>query len=210
MDLNTEYLLDTEDKLRACYEQPHPMVAGKSVPRLTKSIRRFIENSPFACLSTCDGEGRTDISPKGDAPGFVLMPDDETLLLPDRPGNNRLDSITNIMKCPDVSLIFVIPGVADTVRVNGRAAVSTDPKLLALFPVNGKLPRSVICIHVKEALAHCAKAFRRSKLWEDDYKPAEGAIPTLREMMTDLIEIDRDTAKLVDDAIEEDYRTNMY
>ncbi len=210
VELNTDFVIKTDEQLRAHYDQPHPMVADKGVPHLTPSIRRYIELSPFACLSTQDGKGRTDISPRGDAPGFVKVADEHTLLLPDRPGNNRLDSIRNIMACPDVSLLFMIPGVLDTVRVNGRAAISVDPALLAEFPVGGKLPRSVICIEIKEALAHCAKAYRRSKLWEHDYRPEKGSVPTLREMMTDLMEIDKPMEELIDAAIEDDYRNNMY
>ncbi len=210
MELANEHVVKTEAQLRQHYDQPHPMVASKGVPHLTKSIRRYIELSPFACLSTADGKGRTDISPRGDAPGFVKIADDNTLLLPDRPGNNRLDSIGNIIACPDVSLLFMIPGVLDTVRVNGRASISVDPTLLELFPVNGKLPRSVICIQVKEALAHCSKAYRRSKLWETDYQPADGAVPSLREMMTDLVDVDKPTEDLIDAAIKDDYQNNMY
>ena len=210
MELSSEHVIKTEDQLRQHYDQPHPMVASKGVAHLTKSIRRYIELSPFVCLSTADGNGRTDISPRGDAPGFVKIADDNTLLLPDRPGNNRLDSIGNILSCSDVSLLFMIPGVLDTVRVNGRASISVDPKLLELFPVKGKLPRSVICIEVKEALAHCSKAYRRSKLWETEYQPTDGAVPSLREMMTDLVEVDKPMEELIDAAIEDDYKNNMY
>lgn len=210
MELNADHVIKTEDQLRSHYEQPHPLVADKGVPHLSKSVRRYIELSPFACLSTYDGQGRTDISPRGDAPGFVKIADDKTLLLPDRPGNNRLDSISNIMACSDVSLLFMIPSVLDTVRVNGRATISVDPTLLEQFSVAGKLPRSVIAIEVKEALAHCSKAYRRSKLWESDNQPAPGAVPTLREMMTDLIEVDKPTIEFIDAAIEDDYKNNMY
>ena len=210
MDLVAEHVVKTEEQLRQHYEQPHPMVASKGVPHLTKSIRRYIELSPFACLSTADGKGRTDISPRGDAPGFVKVADEKTLLLPDRPGNNRLDSIGNILSCPDVSLLFMIPGVLDTVRVNGRATISVDPALLELFPVNGKMPRSVICIEVKEALAHCSKAYRRSKLWETENQPKDGVVPSLRDMMTDLVEIDKPMEELIDAAIEDDVKNNMY
>ncbi len=209
MDLNTEHVITTEDQLRKHYDLPHPMIASKGVPHLTKAIKRFIELSPFACLSTYDGKGRTDISPRGDAPGFVKIADDNTLLLPDRPGNNRLDSIGNIIQCPDVSLLFVIPSVLDTVRVVGSASISVAPDLLEQFPVQGKLPRSVICIHVNEAFGHCSKAFRRSKLWETDFRPEKRAVPTLRELSTDA-DLDDDMKKLVDAAIEDDYKNNMY
>ena len=210
MSLNTDYVIKTEDQLREHYDTPHPMIASKGVPLLTPSIKRYIALSPFACLSTHDGKGRTDISPRGDAPGFVKIADDNTLLLPDRPGNNRLDSIGNIIQCSDVSLLFMIPGVLDTVRVNGRASISVDPKLLEQFPVQGKLPRSVICIEVKEALGHCSKAYRRSKLWETDYQPAKGDVPTLREMTTEVMNLDKQMQELVDAAIEDDYKNNMY
>ena len=209
MTLNADYVIKTEDQLRAHYEQPHPMIASKGAPLLTPPIKRYIELSPFACLSTNDGNGRTDISPRGDAPGFIKIADDRTLLLPDRPGNNRLDSIGNIMQCPDVSLLFMIPGVLDTVRVIGKASISVDPALLEQFPVQGKLPRSVVCIHVTEAFGHCSKAFRRSKLWENDYRPEKGTVPTLRELSSDA-DLDDDVKKLIDAVIEDDYKNKMY
>ena len=111
------------------------------------------------------------MSPRGDAPGFVHVLDDKTLVIPDRPGNKRLDSIVNIINQPNVALLFMIPGVLETLRVNGSGIVSNDPELMERFEVNGKLPSLVIVVTVEEALGHCSKAFRRSKLWDPDYLP---------------------------------------
>jgi PPOX class probable FMN-dependent enzyme len=149
------------------------------------------------------------VSPRGDAPGFVHVLDEKTLLIPDRPGNKRLDSIVNIIGQPRLSLLFMIPGVQETVRVNGSGVVSTDPELLGRFPVNGKLPKLVIVVTVTEALGHCSKAFRRSKLWQSDYLPDAG-VPSLAELMSDHLGLDAATSQMLELGIDDDARNNMY
>ena len=199
----------SEAELREFMGEPHELVRAKSTGLITEPVRRFIELSPFVCLGTHDLDGACDLSPRGDAPGFVHVEDEKTLVLPERPGNKRLDSVVNIINQPRLSLLFMIPGVLDTVRVNGAGIVSRDPELLGRFPVNGKLPKIVIVVKVEEVLAHCSKAYRRSKLWQLDYVPQSG-VPTLTEMMSGHLDLDRATTDWLDHIIEDDARNNLY
>lgn len=204
------YQITSEDQLREMMGEPvHPLVVDKSTPVLSPSIKKFIEMSPFAALATHAPDGSTDISPRGDPPGWVHIKDEKTLVLPERPGNKRLDSVINIIKQPKMSLLFMIPNVLETVRVNGSAIISSDPDLLSLFPINGKLPEIAIVVTIEEALGHCSKAYRRSKLWENDYKPND-KVPTLAELMSDHLQLDLGLSKELDDGIASDVRERMY
>ena len=204
------YQITSEDQLREMMGEPvHPLVVDKSTPVLSPSIKKFIEMSPFAALATHAPDGSTDISPRGDPPGWVHIKDEKTLVLPERPGNKRLDSVINIIKQPKMSLLFMIPNVLETVRVNGSAIISSDPDLLNLFPINGKLPEIAIVVTIEEALGHCSKAYRRSKLWENDYKPND-RVPTLAELMSDHLQLDLGLSKELDDGIASDVRERMY
>ena len=204
------YQISSEDQLREMMGEPvHPLVVDKSTPVLSPSIKKFIEMSPFAALATHAPDGSTDISPRGDPPGWVHIKDEKTLVLPERPGNKRLDSVINIIKQPKMSLLFMIPNVLETVRVNGNAIISSDPDLLSLFPINGKLPEIAIVVTIEEALGHCSKAYRRSKLWENDYKPND-KVPTLAELMSDHLQLDKGLSKELDDGIASDVRERMY
>ena len=204
------YQITSEDQLREMMGEPvHPLVVDKSTPVLSPSIKKFIKMSPFAALATHAPDGSTDISPRGDPPGWVHIKDEKTLVLPERPGNKRLDSVINIIKQPKMSLLFMIPNVLETVRVNGSAIISSDPDLLSLFPINGKLPEIAIVVTIEEALGHCSKAYRRSKLWENDYKPND-RVPTLAELMSDHLQLDLGLSKELDDGIASDVRERMY
>lgn len=204
------YQITSEDQLREMMGEPvHPLVVDKSTPVLSPSIKKFIEMSPFAALATHAPDGSTDISPRGDPPGWVHIKDEKTLVLPERPGNKRLDSVINIIKQPKMSLLFMIPNVLETVRVNGSAIISSDPDLLSLFPINGKLPEIAIVVTIEEALGHCSKAYRRSKLWENDYRPND-RVPTLAELMSDHLQLDLGLSKELDDGIASDVRERMY
>jgi len=196
------------EQLREIMGEPvHPILYEKATAKLTDPITRFIAMSPFLTLATHSADGRTDVSPRGDAPGFVHVQDVQTLVIPERPGNRRLDSVINILDDGNVAMLFMIPGVSETVRVNGTAVVSADPALLEGFAVNGKRPPLALVVTVSEAFGHCSKAFRRSKLWQPDYFVSEGA-PTLAEMMDSHLE--PDTTGITHDAlvaaIEEDAR----
>ena len=206
----SQYQISSEEELRSIMGEPvHELVLIKSSDSLSGPMKNFIALSPFVCLATHGKDGSCDVSPRGDAPGFIHILDDKTLVIPDRPGNKRLDSIVNIIDQPKMALLFMIPGVLETLRVNGSGIVSNDPDLLERFDVNGKLPSLVIVVTVEEALGHCSKAFRRSKLWGTDYLPKTKA-PSLTEMMSGHLQLDEDTTKMLDAAIEDDAQNNMY
>ena len=199
----------TEDELRGRYGKVSPLAAKKSLPRIDAHIRRFIGLSPFCCIATSRADGGADNSPRGDAPGFVTILDDRTLLIPDRPGNNRLDTMSNIIANPNVGLIFFIPGVDETVRVNGRASITEEPDLLAGMAVNGKTPKTAIRIDVEEAFLHCSKALRRAKLWHEDYKIDRKTLPTLGKMITDQVETGM-TAEQAEARVQDSIKKTMY
>jgi len=180
----------------------------KTLRKLDQHCRRFIELSPFVCLGTYADSG-LDVSPRGDRPGFVHILDDVTLALPDWPGNNRLDSLTNIHTNPAVGLLFLIPGVDETLRVNGTARITDDAAVLARWETNGKRPRSALVISVNEAFLHCGKALIRSRLWHDDFKIDRAELPSYGRMLKDQIEIDS-TAEQIESSVEEGYRTRLY
>jgi PPOX class probable FMN-dependent enzyme len=172
-------IIEDIGEIREIYGQPMERTIKKQLPKLEKHSRAFIALSPFLVMATCDAEGRCDASPKGDAPGFVHVLDDETLLIPDRLGNNRVDSIGNILQHPRVGLIFFVPGIRETLRVNGRAQITVDPALLEPTAVNGKLPRSGILVSADEVYFHCGKALIRSDLWNPEKHVARNAFPSL-------------------------------
>jgi PPOX class probable FMN-dependent enzyme len=183
--LTSEVVTDAAE-LRALLGEPNPIVQRKMSPRLTALTRRFIESSPFVCLSTAAADGRCDVSPRGDPAGFVRILDERTLLLPERPGNRLADSLLNILSNPQVGLLFVIPGVGDTFRVNGRATLTTDARLLAECAVAGIVPKLGILIDIEVAFTHCSKAFLRSELWDPARFVARTALPSSGEILRDL------------------------
>jgi PPOX class probable FMN-dependent enzyme len=206
----SKHHITSEKDLRAIMGEPvHELVMVKSSDSLTGPMKKYIELSPFVCLATHEKNGSSDVSPRGDAPGFVHILNSKTLVIPDRPGNKRLDSVVNIINQPNVALLFMIPGVLETLRVNGKGIISTDPELLQRFEVNGKLPALVIVVTVEEALGHCSKAFRRSKLWQSDYLAKDKA-PSLTELMSGHLQLDADTTDMLNAVIEDDAQNNMY
>jgi hypothetical protein len=158
------HTIDTPEKLAALYKEPAPAVIAKVTDFITPPGRAFIAASPFLVMATANADG-IDCSPKGDAPGFVEVADDRTLLIPDRPGNNRIDGMKNLLQNPKIGIIFMAPGSDVTYRVNGTARISVDPALLERCAANGKLPRAVTVVTVEEAFSHCPKAFVRARLW---------------------------------------------
>jgi len=195
--------------IREIYGYPMERTVKKQLPRLEKHSRAFIALSPFLVMATCDAEGRCDASPKGDAPGFVRVIDDETLLIPDRLGNNRVDSIGNLLEHPGIGLIFFVPGIRETLRVNGRAQITTDPALLEPCAVNGKLPRSGILVTAEEVYFHCGKALIRSDLWNPAKRIAQKDFPSLGVVIAEQIGqvVAPDEAERL---TEESYRTRLY
>lgn len=162
----TSETVATEAELRQLIGEPAELVRAKISDRLNPLTRQFIERSPFLCLATSDEHGRCDVSPRGDPTGFVRILDDSTLLVPERPGNRLADSLRNILRNPHVGLLFVVPGVTDTFRVNGRATLTTDAALLAPSAVEGRAPKLGILVDIESAYTHCSKAFLRSELWD--------------------------------------------
>jgi PPOX class probable FMN-dependent enzyme len=182
-----DHVIASEAELRARFAPPGRLAVQKQLDHLDANCRRFIALSPFLCLASARPDGLADNSPRGDAPGFVQVLDERTLAIPDRPGNNRLDNQSNIIHNPNVGLLFFIPGVTETLRVNGRATVTADPDLLARFEVRGRAPKVAILVAVAEAFLHCSKALIRSRLWEVDAQVDRTTLPTLGRMIADVV-----------------------
>jgi PPOX class probable FMN-dependent enzyme len=174
--------ITSEDELDALYDEPVPTSILKEVDRITDDYRKLIEASSFAILATSGPEG-LDCSPRGDPRGFVRVADPKTLMIPDRRGNNRIDSLRNIVRDPRVALLFLIPGIGTTMRVNGRGHLSTDKKLCASFAMEGKNPKCVVVINVERAYTQCQKAIVRSRLWDPELHVAKSELPAVGEMM---------------------------
>ena len=177
----------SETELRARYRTPSERARRKVLNRLDAHCQRFIALSPFLVIGTTGSDGHGDVSPRGGEPGFVRVDDSNTLVLPDSSGNNRLDSLGNLVSNPEVACIFLVPGVDETLRINGTAAVSDDPALCKSFDLRGRHPTSVAIISVREAYLHCAKALMRSRLWDPEAKVDRAALPSMGQMLKDQI-----------------------
>lgn len=182
-------MISSVNELRAIYGTPPADSLGVRcvLPRLDRHHRAFVALSPLVIIASADAEGAPDVSPRGDLPGFVVVMNDNTLLLPDRPGNKKLVTLTNILENPKVALIFFVPGRDDSLRVNGSALISSEPSLLARLAVQGKNPRSALVVTVEQAWLHCGKALIRSRLWNEHAKVPPNALPTLGTMLADQI-----------------------
>ncbi len=211
--IRPEFVVTDEQALRDLFQPTHTLAALKCMDSLDRHARAFIERSPFLCLGTQNSDGRADVSPRGDPSGFVKILDQHTLAIPDRPGNNRLDSLANIIANPSVGLLFLIPGFDETLRVNGQASLVTDPHILESMSVNDRMPRLAIVVRVSEVFLHCAKAFRRSHLWDPVHFRKRGEMPSLMNILLDQTTgapTDDADMRRRDDDLEEDYRQSMY
>jgi PPOX class probable FMN-dependent enzyme len=169
--------------------------------------------SPFLVISTANAQGKADVSPRGDPPGFVHVIDDKRFLIPDRPGNNRLDTMVNIVENPNVACLFFIPGFEDTLRVAGKAAITTDAALLGHCTVQGKAPKAGILVTIDEVFLHCAKALKRSRLWQDDYRQERSQLPSIARIILEQTcesKVDEAEAAAKDRDVEENYRKELY
>jgi PPOX class probable FMN-dependent enzyme len=191
----TPHVIGDEAALRALLGEPSELVRNKIVARLNRLTRQFIERAPFVCIATAAPDGSCDVSPRGDPPGFVRILDERTLLVPERPGNKLADSLRNILANPHIGLLFVIPGVGDTFRVNGRATLTTDAALLAPCAVEGKAPKLGILVDIDEAYTQCSKAFLRSQLWDPSRHVDRASLPSSGEIFAELASGDFDAAK---------------
>ncbi len=181
----SEHLLTTVEQLEALYGKARGPAVVKEIDHIDDNYRKLIEASPFVAIATSGPEG-LDCSPKGDPAGFVLVLDEKTIAIPDRPGNNRVDGFRNIIRDPRVALLFLIPGVGETLRVNGHATISVAPDLLQRLAVNGKRPRSVMLVKVDTAFFHCSKAIVRSKLWDEATKIDRKSLPSTGTIIAEL------------------------
>jgi hypothetical protein len=191
------HVISDEAELRAAIGDPAETVLLKLYDRLNALTRQFIERSPFVCVATADPDGGLDVSPRGDPAGFVRVLDDHTLLIPERPGNRIADTLRNLLSDPRIALLFLIPGVGDTFRVNGRAVITDDAALLAPCAVIGKPPKLGLLVTIDEAYTHCPKALIRSDLWNPDRHIERGELPTSGEILRSLSNPDFD-AELYD------------
>jgi uncharacterized protein len=202
----------TEQQLRDKMGYAEGLAVQKARPKLDMHSRRFISLSPFLVLSTSNAEGKADVSPRGDPPGFVHIIDDGSFLIPDRPGNNRLDTMVNIAQNPNVGCLFFIPGFEDTLRVSGKATITDDVGLLAHCVVSGKTPKVGVVVKVEEAFIHCAKALKRSRLWHQDAQVDRAAMPSIARIILEQVDgtVDEAAASEADVYVEENYRNEMY
>ncbi len=205
-----EEVITEASQLRELLGEPSRLVQNKSISSLDEHCRDFIARAPFLILSTADAEGNCDASPRGDAPGFVHVLDDRHLVIPERPGNKRMDSLRNILANPHVGLIFMIPTLEETLRINGRACVIRDAKVLEKMAVNGKVPTIGIGVQVEECYVHCAKAFMRSGLWNPEKWPARESIPKMAQVLADHVMLPGVTAKEVAIGLEDSYKNRLY
>ena len=180
----------TEEELRQVYKAPKGRSLAKQMNKLEIHSKGFIKLSPFLVISSTGPDGLGDTTPRGEEPGFVRVLDDNTIAIPDRPGNNRLDTLTNVLTHPGVGLIFFIPGVNETLRINGKAEIHTDLGLLTRFEMQGKLPASVLVVRINEVYLHCAKALMRSEFWLPDAQADKRPIPTIAQMINDQSGVD--------------------
>jgi PPOX class probable FMN-dependent enzyme len=195
------------EDVRALYGEPSDLVRKKVLDRLDKHCQHFIRLSPFVVIASCDETG-ADATPRGDAPGFVAILGDRKLLIPDRRGNNRIDTLLNVARNPQIGLLFMVPGINETLRVNGTGRITSDPALLEPMAAQGKVPTSALEVDVQEAFFHCGKAMIRSRLWEADAKVDRKIFPSLGRIVADQIAgIDAEAAEK---NLEEAYRSRLY
>ena len=212
-EIHPAHVIADEAALRGLFKPVHDLAAQKVLRALDSHAQAFVARSPFLCLGTQGADGRADVSPRGDPPGFVRILDPGTLAIPDRPGNNRLDSLANIVANPNVGLLFIVPGFDDTLRVNGQASLVTDPDLLASMAVGERLPTVAIVVRVREVFMHCAKAFRRSRLWDPASLQDRREMPSLSKIILDQTTgapEDEAAQRKLDEELEVEYRRTLY
>ncbi len=202
-------VVTSEEEIRAVLGNVYPGADTKVIDHLDDICRMFIERSPFSIIASGGGSGDVDLSPKGDPAGFVKVLDAHTLAIPDRPGNNRLDTFRNILRDPKVGMIFLVPGRKDTLRVGGHAQIVRDLALRESMAVQGKVPDFAIVVHVERAFFHCAKCVVRSNLWNPDQWPDLTGAPSLAAAIVQHAKLKMDVQKL-DDELTDDEKTGLY
>ena len=198
------------DELRAVMGFPRDLVQKKSINFIDNHCKEFIAKSPMVFISTANENGSCDVSPRGDPAGFVDVLDEQYLVLPERPGNKRCDSLVNILSNPHIGLIFIIPGLKETLRVNGKAILCRDEDLLQKYQINGNCPEVGIIVNVEECFLHCAKAFLRSKLWEPKTWPEKKQLPSVAKVLADHINSSNFSKEEIQAVLEESYIKRLY
>jgi PPOX class probable FMN-dependent enzyme len=199
----------TEADLRQVYEEPAPVIRDKAMSRIDGHARAFIGLSPFFCIGTSRAGAMADVSPRGGESGFVHVLDEQTVAFPDRPGNNRLDTLCNLLHTPSVGLLFFVPGFEEMLRLNGEASITVDGSLMERFTLEGKRPRAVVVIAVQEVYLHCTKALKRSGLWVPEQQVERSALPSFGQMLRDQYRLPQPAAEL-DAHLQHDAKTNLY
>jgi PPOX class probable FMN-dependent enzyme len=207
--MNSEFVIKTEDELEGIFGEPHELVKEKSQPSLDDNMMEFIRRSPLIFMSTISTEGQVDISPKGDAPGFVQIDDEGNLLVPDRPGNRLVLGFRNMLHNNNVGIIFVIPNTRETLRVKGRATISNDPSLLESLSANGKPALLTTHIELDECFFHCGKALIRSKAWKPETWESYNESLMVKNVASK-IDGDKNLEKAIEAEIEQNYRNELY
>jgi PPOX class probable FMN-dependent enzyme len=202
-------IVDTEQRLRAIVRAPSGMVVDKELDHIDAFARAFIEHSPFFVMATSGEHGRVDATPRGDPAGFVKVLDERHMLIPERKGNNRVDSMRNIVVNPHVGTIFFIPGRTDTLRVNGRATITSNQQLLAPLAIRDKTPKLSIIVETEEVFFQCAAALNRSKLWEHEAWPDPSVVASLGTAIVEQAKLDDVSARELDEGLEE-WNSNPY
>ena len=196
--------------LVASYPTVSRTAAVKDIARIDAHMHRFIGLASMCLVATADAAGKQDVTPRGDPPGAFKVVDAQTIALADRPGNNRLDTLRNLLENPEIALIFLVPGVDETVRVAGTARLSVDPELLASMAVQGKMPRCAIVVSVRQAYLHCAKALLRSRLWDDDYRQPKGTFPSISRMVGDQVGLSEEEKREREAQTERAYKEGLW
>jgi PPOX class probable FMN-dependent enzyme len=196
--------------LVASYPPVSRLAGLKDIGRIDPHMARFISLAPICLVSTADASGKQDVTPRGDPPGSFKVLDEHTVALSDRPGNNRLDTLRNLLENPEIALIFLLPGVNETVRMAGTARFSTDKALLESMAVQGKLPRCAIVVSVRQAYLHCAKALIRSKLWSGEHAAEKGSFPSISRMIGDQVGLSEEEKKIGEARVEQAYRDTLW
>jgi hypothetical protein len=203
-------VVESEAALDELLGEPTDLARRKQIDRLDRHCQAFIGLSPFVLVGSVGASGGCDVSPRGDGPGFVEVLDDETLLIPDRPGNRRVDTHRNVIQTGALGLLFLVPGFEELLRVNGRACLVRDQELLARMAVRGKQPLLAIGVHVEEVFFHCAKAARRSRVWEPDGWPDASAFPRMAEVFRDHAQICDVSVDDLHESLQRGYRDRLY
>ncbi|MGH1353032.1 MAG: MSMEG_1061 family FMN-dependent PPOX-type flavoprotein [Methyloligellaceae bacterium] len=204
--MKKEFLIQSEEQLRQVIPEPKPATEQKVIDRVDDQCISFISQSPLICLATSGNNNKLDVSPKGDAPGFVKVQDEKTLLIPERPGNRLAMGFRNILETGRVGVIFLVPGITETLRINGTASISKDPALLELLSANGKPALLCTIVNIEECFLHCGKAFIRSALWKPESWQTETEFNAAQQL-ADTLKIDQ---KQIQEALDDSYKNRLY